>query len=87
MDEQQWIAMDAYLCDRTQTQDEVLDAALTSSTEAGLPAINVAPTSTNTTAFRLYQDGPVNVFYCSDHNVMLEPAHDVYAHLTPSTPG
>ncbi|WP_321797759.1 O-methyltransferase [Caballeronia sp. J97] len=43
MDEQQWIAMDEYLCDRTQTPDDVLDAALKSSTDAGLPAINVAP--------------------------------------------
>ncbi|SAL12285.1 transmembrane transcriptional regulator (anti-sigma factor) [Caballeronia peredens] len=56
-------------------------------------------TSTNTTAFKLYQDGPVNVFYWIDgdfayavsggidRNVMLEVAHDVYAQLTPSTPG
>ncbi|SAL26481.1 transmembrane transcriptional regulator (anti-sigma factor) [Caballeronia cordobensis] len=56
-------------------------------------------TSTNTTAFRLYQDGPVNVFYWIDgdfgyavsggidRKVMLELAHDVYAQLTPSTPG
>ncbi|WP_250515921.1 O-methyltransferase [Caballeronia sp. INDeC2] len=43
MDEQQWIAMDEYLCDRTQTPDDALDAALKSSKEAGLPAINVAP--------------------------------------------
>ena len=28
MNEQQWIAMDEYLCDRTQTPDEALDAAL-----------------------------------------------------------
>ncbi|SPB13611.1 O-methyltransferase [Caballeronia novacaledonica] len=43
MDEQQWIAMDEYLCDRTQTPDEALEAALKSSAEAGLPAIAVAP--------------------------------------------
>jgi anti-sigma factor RsiW len=54
---------------------------------------------TNTTAFKLYQDGPVNVFYWIDgdfgyavsggidRKVMLELAHDVYAQLTPSTPG
>ncbi|GJH17040.1 anti-sigma factor [Caballeronia novacaledonica] len=56
-------------------------------------------TSTNTTAFKLYRDGPVNVFYWIDgdfgyavsggidRKVMLELAHDVYAQLTPSTPG
>lgn len=56
-------------------------------------------TSANTTAFKLYQDGPVNVFYWIDgefgyavsggidRKVMLELAHDVYAQLTPSTPG
>ncbi|WP_250515924.1 anti-sigma factor [Caballeronia sp. INDeC2] len=56
-------------------------------------------TSTTTTAFKLYQDGPVSVFYWIDgdfgyavsggidRNVMLELAHDVYAQLTPSTPG
>jgi anti-sigma factor RsiW len=56
-------------------------------------------TSANTTAFKLYQDGPVNVFYWIDgdfgyavsggidREVMLELAHDVYAQLTPSTPG
>jgi predicted O-methyltransferase YrrM len=43
MDEQQWKAMDEYLCERTQTPDESLEAALKSSVEAGLPAINVAP--------------------------------------------
>jgi predicted O-methyltransferase YrrM len=43
MDEQQWMAVDEYLCDRTQTRDESLEAALKSSVEAGLPAINVAP--------------------------------------------
>jgi anti-sigma factor RsiW len=56
-------------------------------------------TSANTTAFKLYQDGPVSVFYWIDgdfgyavsggidRKVMLELAHDVYAQLTPSTPG
>lgn len=56
-------------------------------------------TRTNTTAFKLYQDGPVNVFYWIDgdfayavsggidRKVMLELAHDVYAQPTPSTPG
>ncbi|SPB13608.1 anti-sigma factor [Caballeronia novacaledonica] len=61
--------------------------------------ISQRKTSTNTTAFKLYQDGPVNVFYWIDgdfgyaisggidRKVMLELAHDVYAQLTPSTPG
>ncbi|CAB3764282.1 anti-sigma factor family protein [Paraburkholderia solisilvae] len=56
-------------------------------------------TSANTTAFRLYQDGPVNVFYWVDgnfayavsggldRNVMLQLAHDVYSQLTGSTAG
>lgn len=43
MIEQQWIAMDEYLCEQTQTPDESLADALKSSAEAGLPAINVAP--------------------------------------------
>ncbi|MDR5837207.1 O-methyltransferase [Caballeronia sp. LZ034LL] len=43
MNEQQWIAMDEYLCERTQAPDEVLEAALRDSANAGLPAINVAP--------------------------------------------
>ncbi|WP_213307955.1 anti-sigma factor family protein [Paraburkholderia sacchari] len=53
--------------------------------------------SSNTTAFKLYQDGPVNVFYWIDgdfgyalsggidRKVLLQLAHDVYAQLT-STP-
>ncbi len=53
----------------------------------------------NTTAFKLYQEGPVNVFYWVDgdfgyavsggidRKVMLQIAHDVYAQLTSSTPG
>lgn len=56
-------------------------------------------TSSNTTAFKLYQDGPVNVFYWVDgnfgyavsggldRNVMLQLAHDVYAQLTGTTAG
>jgi anti-sigma factor RsiW len=55
--------------------------------------------SSNTTAFKLYQEGPVNVFYWVDgdfgyavsggidRKVMLQVAHDVYAQLTASTPG
>jgi len=55
--------------------------------------------SSNTTAFKLYQEGPVNVFYWVDgdfgyavsggidRKVMLQIAHDVYAQLTASTPG
>ncbi|HTR08646.1 MAG TPA: anti-sigma factor [Paraburkholderia sp.] len=51
-------------------------------------------TSANTTAFKLYQDGPVNVFYWVDgdfgyalsggidRKVLLQLAHDVYAQLT-----
>ena len=53
----------------------------------------------NTTAFKLYQEGPVNVFYWVDgdfgyavsggidRKVMLQIAHDVYAQLTGATPG
>ncbi|QGZ59581.1 anti-sigma factor family protein [Paraburkholderia acidiphila] len=53
-------------------------------------------TSANTTAFKLYQDGPVNVFYWVDgdfgyalsggidRKALLQLAHDVYAQLTPS---
>jgi anti-sigma factor RsiW len=55
--------------------------------------------SANTTAFKLYQDGPVNVFYWVDGDfgyavsggidraVMLQVAHDVYAQLTAATAG
>jgi anti-sigma factor RsiW len=50
--------------------------------------------NSNTTAFKLYQDGPVNVFYWVDgdygyavsggidRNVLLQLSHDVYAQLT-----
>lgn len=53
-------------------------------------------TSSNTTAFKLYQDGSVNVFYWIDgdfgyalsggidRKVLLQLAHDVYAQLTPT---
>lgn len=51
--------------------------------------------SSNTTAFKLYEDGPVKVFYwidgdfgyalsgSIDRKVLLQLAHDVYAQLTP----
>lgn len=53
----------------------------------------------NTTAFKLYQAGPVNVFYWVDgdfgyavsggidRKALLQLAHDVYAQLTGATPG
>jgi len=56
-------------------------------------------TQTKTTAFRLYQDGPVNVFYWVDgdigyavsggidHQQLLGLAHDIYAQLTMANPG
>jgi anti-sigma factor RsiW len=55
--------------------------------------------NSNTTAFRLYQDGSVNVFYWVDgdfgyavsggidRKVLLGLSHDVYAQLTAATPG
>ncbi|WP_233871793.1 anti-sigma factor family protein [Paraburkholderia adhaesiva] len=57
-------------------------------------AISRRRVSSNTTAFKLYQDGPVNVFYWVDgdfgyavsggidRNVLLQVSHDVYAQLT-----
>lgn len=39
-----WIAVDAYLTDRLVGQDSALDAALKDSAAAGLPPINVSPT-------------------------------------------
>lgn len=54
---------------------------------------------TKTTAFRLYQDGPVNVFYWVDgdigyavsggidHQQLLGLAHDIYAQLTMANSG
>ncbi|MCX4146273.1 anti-sigma factor [Paraburkholderia madseniana] len=53
----------------------------------------------NTTAFKLYQDGPVNVFYWVDgdfgyavsggidRKVLLQLSHDVYSQLTGAAPG
>jgi anti-sigma factor RsiW len=55
--------------------------------------------NSNTTAFKLYQDGPVSVFYWVDgdfgyavsggidRKVLLELSHDVYEQLTKVTPG
>jgi anti-sigma factor RsiW len=55
--------------------------------------------SSNTTAFKLYQDGPVSVFYWVDgdfgyalsggidHKVLLQLSHDVYAQLTAAKAG
>jgi predicted O-methyltransferase YrrM len=43
MTQQHWSQVDAYLVDKLVPSDAVLDAALRSSTEAGLPPINVAP--------------------------------------------
>ncbi|WP_345814600.1 anti-sigma factor [Paraburkholderia sp. PREW-6R] len=55
--------------------------------------------NSNTTAFKLYQDGPVNVFYWVDGDFgyavsggidrkqLLQLSHDVYAQLTQAAPG
>ncbi|RKP52193.1 O-methyltransferase [Trinickia fusca] len=43
MSMEQWNAVDDYLCSTLVPLDPALDAALASSSEAGLPAINVAP--------------------------------------------
>jgi anti-sigma factor RsiW len=55
--------------------------------------------NSNTTAFKLYQDGPVNVFYWVDGDFgyavsggidrkkLLQLSHDVYAQLTGAAPG
>ncbi|MEW9583869.1 O-methyltransferase [Paraburkholderia sp. DGU8] len=43
MTQEQWDAMDEFLTSRLLTPDPVLDAALASSTAAGLPPIHVAP--------------------------------------------
>jgi predicted O-methyltransferase YrrM len=43
MSQEQWSAVDHYITDTLLTPDPVLDAALKASTEAGLPAISVAP--------------------------------------------
>jgi anti-sigma factor RsiW len=62
-------------------------------------AISRRLVSTNTTAFRLYQDGPVSVFYWIDgdfgyavsggidRTVLLQVAHDVYSQLNAGKPG
>ncbi|MDR5740635.1 MULTISPECIES: anti-sigma factor [unclassified Caballeronia] len=61
--------------------------------------ISQRKTDANTTAFKLYQDGPVSVFYWVDgdfgyavsggidRKVMLELAHDVHAQLAATAPG
>jgi len=43
MSQEQWTVVDRYITDTLLSPDAVLAAALKSSTEAGLPAINVAP--------------------------------------------
>lgn len=43
MNQEQWTAMDEFLTSQLLPQDAALDAALAASTQAGLPAINVAP--------------------------------------------
>jgi anti-sigma factor RsiW len=55
--------------------------------------------NSNTTAFKLYQDGPVNVFYWVDGDFgyavsggidrkeLLQLSHDVYSQLTGAAPG
>jgi predicted O-methyltransferase YrrM len=43
MNQEQWTAMDEFLTSQLLPQDAALDAALEASTQAGLPAINVAP--------------------------------------------
>jgi predicted O-methyltransferase YrrM len=44
MTEDQWNAVDRYFADLLVSSDSALDAALTASAAAGLPAINVSPT-------------------------------------------
>ncbi len=43
MNQNQWAAVDRYITDALVPADPVLEAALQASTDAGLPAINVAP--------------------------------------------
>ena len=43
MTQDQWTAVDRYITDALVPSDPVLEAALQASTDAGLPAINVAP--------------------------------------------
>jgi len=44
MTQDQWSAVDEYLCDKLVPADEVLESALRASAEAGLPPISVSPT-------------------------------------------
>jgi predicted O-methyltransferase YrrM len=43
MNQDQWTAVDRYVCDTIAASDPVLDAALQASADAGLPAIQVSP--------------------------------------------
>ena len=43
MNQEQWTAVDSYLCDLLVSSDDALAAALQASTDAGLPRINVTP--------------------------------------------
>jgi predicted O-methyltransferase YrrM len=43
MNQEQWMAVDNYFCDLLVRSDVALDAAITSSDEAGLPSHHVAP--------------------------------------------
>lgn len=43
MTKETWIAVENYICENLVPSDSALDAALESSTTAGLPAINVSP--------------------------------------------
>lgn len=43
MNQEQWTAVDRYICDQLISHDPALDAALESSAAAGLPGINVTP--------------------------------------------
>jgi predicted O-methyltransferase YrrM len=44
MNQEQWTAVDRYICDQLIPNDPALDAALESSAASGLPGINVTPT-------------------------------------------
>jgi predicted O-methyltransferase YrrM len=43
MTQDQWTAVDSYICDRLALDDETLQSVLWASAEGGLPAINVSP--------------------------------------------
>jgi len=43
MSQEQWTAVDRYITDTLLSSDPTLEAALKASTDAGLPAISVAP--------------------------------------------